>query len=301
MSDIVMEAIAKASHTTGIGLMYIASLNQVGTKTPGYAGGYNSRTFVDKVASLRKGYPGANLLICRDHLGPGFGDVTDSTLAEHAQRDMDAGFDLLHIDLCRSSDPVAAAHTLSSCKTLFEVGTDENTGEAGVSDILKTIIDYLNPVLCVAQTGSLIMDGRQVGSFNRQKVLEIAEAIRVPIKEHNADWVSPCEMPLRKGCVWAVNIAPELGTLQTMVTLQEARSSAVDFINLVLRGGKYLRWISRPPEYYTPLALTLIAGHYHFSSDEYKRLLEQAGEATVFYRVYCGVCSLVKDWYYAIT
>jgi len=127
----------------------------------------------------------------------------------------------------------------------------------------------------VAQTGSLVMEDRQVGSFDVpmvKKLAKFAESAGVKLKEHNADYLTAEQIALRKQAgVHACNIAPQLGVIQTKTVLALAEKFNVDsgfFKNRVLNSGKWLKWNIDGNDSVKIAA----AGHYCFSAQEYRTL-----------------------------
>ena len=103
-------------------------------------------------------------------------------------------------------------------------------------------------------------------------------------------WVKPARIPvlkelltystfivLRKNIVDALNIAPQLGVIQTGLVLNKCLIYGIqfnDFANIVYEGSKWKKWLHNNDKKNKYLC-TQIAGHYHFASDEYKKIVEQ--------------------------
>lgn len=80
---------------------------------------------------------------------------------------------------------------------------------------------------------------------------------------------------LRSGVVDAMNIAPQLGVVQTNITLTAADRygiDASDFLNASHASGKWGKWMLDSSD---RLKNSIISGHYVFASDEYQRLLDR--------------------------
>lgn len=283
MSREIVELTYKISEELNTQLMLIASTNQVGPYWRGYVEGWNSEGFINYTNKLAALYPKANVLRCRDHLGPGFMGVFEDNLKECLCRDLEAGFELIHLDVCYSKNPEQCLRKhlplIISTGVPFEVGTEENIGasEPAVSTLLPVVLEYGVPEFFVVQTGSLIRDGKQVGTFNLEATRRNAELLHsygIKLKEHNADYITCANARrLRTGCVDAVKVAPEFGTIQTIHTLNFfGEGPAYKFINKVLAGGKWEKWLRRDAINYTVRDLVNIAGHYHFNSSEFRDL-----------------------------
>jgi hypothetical protein len=271
--------------------MLIASRNQVDCD-----GGYVMST--RQLARQMKPYKTGNLWLCRDHCGPYFLDSERGLSLEAAieatkrtiAADIEAGFDLIHIDTSRCDRGYPVAEQLFKfCLDLnpnirFEFGTEENIGVAASLKTYQADVDFAASVpgmeFVVAQTGSLTMEDRQTGTFDLELVRELvcyAEAAGVKLKEHNADYLTAEQIQLRRSAgVHAVNIAPQLGVIQTRFILEIADNlgiSAREFRNAVLASGRWRKWMLGDDD----RIKALVAGHYCFHTDEYRRLEEHIG------------------------
>ena len=77
-----------------------------------------------------------------------------------------------------------------------------------------------------------------------------------------------------------MNNAPQFGVVQTSTVLAKCLAYGIDtdaYVDLVYRGGKWKKWMHKnTPE--NKMLCFLIAGHYHFASDEYKNIIKQLKE-----------------------
>ena len=183
MSREVVEAVFRYSHKFEQPLMLICSRNQVNAND-GYV--FTTKEYVEYVAKMRRKYPVAKIMICRDHCGPGFGSPSDSleSVKDTIRCDLEYGFDLIHIDLCNAitewnTNALAFERTMPHKEKIqntaelmqfalnikpdirFEIGTDANIGRA--EDNINRIIEDVracqkiaNPTFYVVQTGSLV-------------------------------------------------------------------------------------------------------------------------------------------------
>jgi hypothetical protein len=286
MSIIVNDVLARYARDRQQPLMFIASRNQVDAGS-GYV--MTTRELAEQLEPLRNEF----LMLCRDHCGPYFLDVEKSLSLRDAVEatkktiagDIENGFDLIHIDTSRCDDAYHIADELFNfCLKLnpqvkFEFGTEENVGvAAGVKkyqEDVKFASQFPNMEFVVAQTGSLTMEDRQVGSFDVpmvKKLVNFAETAGVKLKEHNADYLTAEQIQLRKQAgVHACNIAPQLGVIQTKTILKLAEKFDIDssaFKQAVLDSGKWTKWIIDGDD----TVKIAVAGHYLFSQDVYKRL-----------------------------
>lgn len=295
MSSEIVESVFRYSHRHGKPLMLIASKNQIDYKG-GYVNNWTTKEYARYIAEMKKAYPNAAVYACRDHCGPGFNGEHDlNDVYKTIDADLNEGFDLIHIDFCHFSGSrknmlqesrQAIEYILKrSPDTLIEVGTDENTGAylddvTRIRDEMNYFLDIVPVHFYVVQSGSLIKEINQVGGFHHvflKEVKETADARHVYLKEHNADYLSKEEITKRKGLIGAVNVAPQYGVLQTQLTLQKCATygiDASDFLNDVYQSGKWKKWLYRNDASNKYLC-SVIAGHYVFANDPYKRLVAE--------------------------
>ena len=289
MSVLINDTLAKYAKDRQRPLMFIASRNQVDADS-GYV--MTTKQLAEQLNPMRSEY----LMLCRDHCGPYFLDV-EKSLSQRAAieatkktiaGDIENGFDLIHIDTSRCEDAYHVADELFNfCLNLnpnikFEFGTEENVGvAAGVKKYqqdVKFASQFPNMQFVVAQTGSLTMEDRQVGSFDVPMVRRLvgyANSANVKLKEHNADYLTADQIKLRRQAgVHACNIAPQLGVIQTKTVIDLARQYDVDsgaFEQTVLDSKKWTKWMVDPDDDNVALKVA-VAGHYCYTSSEYKQL-----------------------------
>ena len=290
MNKEIISILAKHTKDNNYPLMIIASRNQVD-----YVTGYVCTTaeLVEQV----KQYRNPNLLLCRDHCGPYFSDLDRGLSIEDAMdrcmktisADIDAGFDLIHIDVSRIKD-----NQLHHAKSLIEYalnlnpdimlefGSEDNTG-IDVDSSLARIdlqLEFLNPYknnvkFFVTQTGSLTKDG-QAGTFDVARNRVIGEQIRAAgflFKEHNADYFTADDIQKRIDAdVDSLNIAPQLGVIQTTLLKQFAPADLWSvFSDLVYSQNYWQRWV---PKGVTDKDVAVnVSGHYLFNSQTYKDII----------------------------
>jgi hypothetical protein len=297
MSPEIVESVFLYSHFYRKPLMLIASKNQV-DHSGGYVNNWTTKEYMNFVNEMKKKNKNADVRICRDHCGPGFNGNNDmSDVYATIEDDINNGFDLMHIDFCHlkgSNDEKLeeSKKAILHCMKLnpniqLEVGTDENTGAnyslpnlAEWEREIDLFQGFCEPEFYVVQTGSLVMEINQVGTFNKgftEKVSSMLRSKGLKLKEHNADYLSKEEINLRRGIVDAQNIAPQLGVVQTQTILGKCilyGVSADAFLEKVYLGSKWKKWMCEgTPEQKMPCAV--IAGHYHFASSEYKKMIDE--------------------------
>jgi len=293
MSTEVIEAVFRYSENNDTPLMLIASKNQIDWDR-GYVNGWSTAEYMEYIQSLKKKYPRARVMICRDHLGPGFKNYDMRDVYATLGSDVELGFDLIHIDFCRyngdygdilreTENAINFVRDKNS-EILIEVGTDDNSGEYAanlnkVENELRFFSNITPLAFYVYQTGSLIKEINQVGSFNKEfveKLSQLTAKYNVSVKEHNADYLPAEKIALRKDLVGAVNVAPQFGTIQTITTLKKAITYGIDineFLDASYNSRAWEKWMHKNNGDNKFLCAT-IAGHYNFNSDAYKRMYE---------------------------
>ena len=291
MSREAIRAICTYTNDTKRPLMIIASRNQIDADS-----GYVMTT--PELRGLLDTLPTDYVWVCRDHCGPYFLDsekglslkkaveATKKTIAY----DIEQGFDLIHIDTSRVDDTYGIAEELFKFavdlnpNVRFEFGTEENVGVAAGAIKYREDVAFAknmpNLEFVVAQTGSLCHEDHQAGTFEMDTVrdlVRVANENGVKLKEHNADYLTPAQVNLRKMAgVHAMNIAPQLGVVQTKL-LRELCLARVGvhewtaFAEKVLASGRWKKWTDSD----SADQKVVVAGHYCFNSPEYQAILAQ--------------------------
>ena len=302
MSLNVIDSVIKYSNEHQIQLMFIASRNQIECAElgGGYVEGLTSEKFVNYIRKQKSD----NILICRDHSGPYMTDEDVNLKPEVAlektllsiKKDINAGFDLIHIDCSNHKgdvyeatsylvqEAVSYAESLGR-SLLFEVGTEENIGVGTDIDKFRSDLEFITlfvqPEFVVGQTGSLVKEVYQVGYLNYRTVKElvsVAHSFGVKFKEHNVDYSSLSDLHLRREVgVDAINVGPEFGVVQTKTVIGLAQRCGLyeeldAFLNRSFESGKWRKWVYGQP---SDFLKALIAGHYVYTSDEYQQLIDK--------------------------
>jgi len=304
-------------------LMLIASRRQIDSED--FGGGYVNNWSTDRFADYviendKKG----KILLARDHGGPwqnelekeqklGLRKAMESAKASY-KADIDAGFQILHIDPSvdihgtPSTDEVLDrvfelyefcwSHAQRSGKeVIFEIGTEEQSGSTNTQEALDYTLEKIKqfcdknhlprPTFVVIQTGTRVMEMRNVGSFDTplRVAEELPAEIQVPkmvqicrqhgifMKEHNADYLSDeaLQWHPRLG-IHAANIAPEFGVAETKALVhcleQNGLQKLADsFLEFAFESRKWEKWMIDGSNA-TDRDRAMIAGHYIFSKPE---------------------------------
>lgn len=297
MSSEVIEATFRYSHYHRKQLMLISSKNQI-DYSGGYVNKWTTAQYMKFVREMKGIYSQSDILICRDHCGPGFNGNNDlKNVYATIEDDIKNGFDLMHIDFCHFKGSKEEMLTESKkaielCRKLnpnilLEIGTDENLGtNYSISNInhIAEEIDYFksfcDPEFYVVQTGTLVAETRQAGVFNSKFTKDIGMLLKdkgLKLKEHNADYLTKEQVIEQRALVDCMNNAPQFGVVQTSTVLAKCLVYGIStekFIDEVYNGQKWKKWMDKNgPE--NKGQCSLIAGHYHFAGEAYKDIIQQ--------------------------
>lgn len=323
MSVNCVDAAIELANQHDVPLMLIASRRQVDSED--FGGGYVNNWSTDRFADYviendKKG----KILLARDHGGPwqnqlekkhnlGLRKAMQSAKTSF-QADIDAGFQILHIDpsvdihgtpsIDEVLDRVFELYEFcwsyaqrSGTEIIFEIGTEEQSGSTNTQEDLEYTLEKIKqfceksnlprPTFVVIQTGTRVMEMRNVGSFDTplRVAEELPAEILVPsvvqichehcifMKEHNADYLSDeaLQWHPRLG-IHAANIAPEFGVAETKALVHCLEQTGLQkladsFLELALESRKWEKWMIDGSSA-TDRDRAMIAGHYIFSTPE---------------------------------
>lgn len=251
--------------------------------------------------------------------------------------DIEAGFDLLMIDPTKDPFEVGKVVPLNTVidRTVeliefcererisrdlpeigYEVGTEETNGGLTSTETYETFILKLSeelkkrnlpmPTFIVGQTGTLTRKTEQVGTFNFNNALELAQMAKkygVGLKEHNGDYLDDVSLLEHiPSQITATNVAPQYGTEETRAYLKLAtvekrlennglieKSSKVRETLLIkaIESERWRKWMIGDQKDLTVEQILKsddeelrneildIAGHYTFNNDEVKAEIEK--------------------------
>jgi hypothetical protein len=312
-------------------IMLIASRRQIDSSEfgGGYVNNWSTEEFANYVVDRDlKG----KIYLARDHGGPwqnteevksnlSLRRAMDSAKVSYL-RDLEAGFQILHIDpsidIHSTPKPDEVLERVfelyeycwSNAQRLgreiaFEVGTEEQSGSTNTQEeldfTLNGLFNFCNknglplPSFVVIQTGTRVMEMRNVGSFDTPlrvvnelpaeiqvpKMIEICNKYGIMMKEHNTDYLSneALQWHPRLG-IHAANVAPEFGVAESKALVEilegnRLQSLAQDFLELSYNSNKWSKWML-PNTKATDRDKGLIAGHYVFSTPECHEIKNKA-------------------------
>lgn len=331
MSIRVVEETLKIANSFNKPIALIPSRRQVDSASLG--GGYVCNWTTQKFSQdIKKRNTVGNLLLSRDHSGPWQGatgpdklEVSLTSAMDEAKEsltaDIQSGFDLIHIDPSQAYKRGAtnedvdnlALELIEHCyrtskdnnrEFIYELGTDEQDYhpepiyflEDKVKKIKKKLMDANLPLpyYYVVQTGTKVMETRNVGSFNQPISVkgQLSPAMYLPnlikmlqenglrLKEHNSDYLNQKSLEWhRRFGIHASNVAPEFGVTETRAILFFLRKNGFakehDFlIDYFFQQGKWKKW-KLENSTLSDEELATISGHYHFSDIEVQEKIEK--------------------------
>jgi hypothetical protein len=316
-----------------IPLMLIASRRQIDSEQfkGGYVNNWTTSKFANYVKTKDKN---ANIILSRDHGGPWQNneekkqnlnlELAMKSAKESYKADIDAGFEILHIDpsidihKSPSQNEVLErlfelyeycwSYALDKGKEIiFEIGTEEQSGSTNTPDELDFTLSSMEkfckknkfpyPTFIVIQTGTRVMETRNVGSFDSPlrvfneipseiqvpKMIEICRKHNILMKEHNTDYLPDVALSWhpRLG-IHAANVAPEFGVAETRAFLKimednNLTSQANKFLELAYNSKKWDKWML-PKTTASDRDRSIISGHYIFSTPECLELKKEVSE-----------------------
>ena len=152
------------------------------------------------------------------------------------------------------------------------------------------------PTFVVIRNGNHVLETQNVGKFEQIfqkkqiiKQLKILDCIKickkfnVMSKIHNADYLTNNTIKIHKKIgVHGINLAPEFGVLETTTFLNILDENKLDkfkkqFISLSYSSKKWKKWMIRNSNA-TKLDKAIIAGHYIFSTPEFKKIKKNSAK-----------------------
>lgn len=265
----------KAFPSTPVGL--IASRRQVD-----YAGGYSNGWTTEQFAAYVRARD-KNVLICRDHGGPGQGTIPDDGIMSFGA---DLTFlDIIHIDPFKVLNiekgidyTVKKLETYTNNGVKFEIGTEEAIACFTSDDLFKLVsrVDPENIAYVVVQAGTELLAGENTGVSDKVRFVEMLDVCKefgMKTKEHNGDYQTP-EVIREKFDLGltAINIAPEVAHIETKIILDRLDNASKQiWFKALLKDGQWIKWFEEGFDSYSERdRVLLLCGHYTLQDFGYK-------------------------------
>ena len=299
MTKNVVDCVIDYANNSNIQFTFIPSRRQIDNDS-GYV---NNWTTIDFSSYVRE--RSNRVFIERDHGGPHQGSLIDDGLQSFYHDSKN--FDIIHIDPWKKyshyKDGLAETiHNIKYCfsvnpNILYEIGTEEAIRKFECHELEQFILDlkdnldedvFSNIRYLVIQCGTKLKECSNSGIYDKEKLINMVKLCNkynlIP-KEHNGDWTSieliKEKFQLGLSCI---NIAPELGQIETSVILEEINKSGnseyfEELFQLCLQSNKWVKWVNNDfqPEQ-NKEKLILICCHYIFSDKTFEILKNKINE-----------------------
>ena len=283
MSKNVVDAIIEFSNETGNKIGLIPSRRQV-EWDGGYVNNWNTKEF-SKHSN--------NLILKRDHAGPGQGYVEDDGY-ESLKHDC-SYLDMIHIDPWKKYPKYEdglqwTIEMIEFCYNLnpnieFEVGTEEairRFSPQELNQLVKDLRNNLHPSIfiqikyLVIQSGTSLKGNLNTGEYDKDRLLDMIKIARfwnLLSKEHNGDYISVDLIKEKMDLgLNSINIAPEFGLIETLSYINEGID--IDkFWKICYDSKRWEKWVNSDFDPHTQkLDLIKICGHYVLSTPEFLKI-----------------------------
>ncbi|MDB3890273.1 hypothetical protein N9337_06655 [Candidatus Pelagibacter sp.] len=324
MSKEIINCLNSFSKKNKTQIMLIASRNQIDIKEfgGGYVNSFNTKNYANYIKSKKNKY----LIMARDHCGPYTNsnipktkslineiENTKKTLFSDIQND----FKLIHIDtslINKRYKYKVAKDLINFCnitadklnkKIEFEFGCEEHgllRSVKAFKDDLKFLKQFKNIRFIVCQTGSLVKSVFQVGQFDFKNVpimKKLASKQGIQLKEHNCDYLNFDQIKLRKSYkINALNIAPEFGYIQSLLTLRLCKKYRIkefnNFYKYVIKKKSWQKWDYNNENNEIKF---LSSAHYHFNAYIYRKILKKINKYLDFEKkLYSNISYRLKNY-----
>ncbi len=296
MSKNIVDAMIEYSNKNEVPIGMIPSRRQV-EYDGGYVNNWNTQDFVNYVRYRQNNTSENNIILQRDHAGPGQGLKYDDGY-ESLRNDCE--MNLIHIDPWKEHPNYidglkATIDMIQFCDSInpllqYEVGTEESIRKFEVEELEHLIRDlkyalepklFAKVIYVVIQCGTSLKGTDQTGTYDRDRLMDMVRLCRKyhkMSKEHNGDYqtIESINEKFSLG-LDAINIAPEFGVIETKVYLDkiadmksfdECQILWQEFYQLCLESKKWEKWVSPDFDPSIPknqMKLVEICGHYVFS------------------------------------
>lgn len=331
MSKNCVDAVIELSNDYEIPLILIASRRQI--EAEDFGGGYVNSWSTERFAKYVKEHDcKGRVILARDHGGPWQSDFEKEqklnlrNAMDSAKRsfqvDIESGFEIIHIDpSVDTGGELSVDETLARIfelyefcwlvakeknkRIFFEIGTEEQSGTNHNQFDSEHVISETNkfcsknhlpaPTFVVIQTGTKVMETRNVGTFDSPfrikdelpaeiqipKILDICSKYNIFLKQHNTDYLSDETLAWHpKLGIHSANVAPEFGVAETRAFIEILKKYKLDglvekFVELSYGSKKWQKWML-PESKAGEMEKAVIAGHYVFSDPKFGEIKVQA-------------------------
>lgn len=236
------------------------SVNHVGDTA--YTG-FTYDKFAARLARLSRKYS-FTPIVERDHLGKRGED-----LQEWIERDIDNDITNFHLHIFEPSTEVdEILQQYDFCD--FQIGPGEDNHRPIHDNLFATYCNHARSFSF--PMGTMIQELSNFGAFDVKAVSQITQLYpRIRIRAHNCDYLTLPQLREVGACVDDINIAPQLGVIQSSFYLMYARTYGLpicDWFNACLSDkANQARWCGT-----NLLNVVPAVGHYHFDKLEWRHM-----------------------------
>ena len=292
MSKNIVDAVIELSNDN-ITLGFCASRRQV-EYDGGYVNNWTTESFVKYVKNKS-----SNLLLCRDHGGPGQGNDMDDGLDSFSY---DSKYmDLIHIDpwkkfqsledgLKKTIEDINYCYSINK-KCLYEVGTEESIRRMTSAELhtfltgLKNGLDgkvFNKIIYAVIQSGTSLEEDGNTGNYEESRLkdmISVCKEFSLLSKEHNGDYLDKKTYKEKFDLgLDSINIAPEFGTIETLCILDRIKNDTnlfEEIYNICYNSGKWKKWVAKDFDPHSnKKQIVKISCHYVFSDEKFRNILK---------------------------
>jgi hypothetical protein len=329
MSKNCVDAVIELTKEYRAPIILVASRRQIECMElgGGYANNWDTFSFAQYV---KERDPDGLVVLARDHGGPWqhpnelkrFSNVADAIESSKISylRDIEAGFQILHIDpvinIIAEDLPkerilemifelysycMDVSHNLGR-EVLIEIGTEEQQVKplddpANLESLLMEVKNYCDahqyplPLSIVVQTGTKVMETRNIGDFPAEEgeiegyiekhklkeIIGICDQYGIMLKQHNTDYLPDSSLNFHpKIGIHSVNVAPEFGVIETIELLAALSEEGMDlerevFIEICLNSKRWEKWVL-PESNLSDFEKAKLCGHYIFMDEKVREI-----------------------------
>jgi hypothetical protein len=288
MTKNVVDGVIEFSNETNTPIGLIPSRRQVE-----WNGGYVNNWTTEAFAAYVKAQSN-NLLLVRDHAGPGQGTIPDSGY-ESLSMDVQH-LEVIHIDPWKKYPAfrLGLKETIRMIRYCYELNPNIQY-EIATEEAIRRFEPYeLDELVCslkselapeefekikylVIQSGTSLKGNTQTGSYDSQRLLDmlaVAKKHGLVSKEHNGDYIPAATIHEKFNLgLDSINIAPEFGLIETQTYLDYlGKDSSLfdEFWQICYKSNKWVKWVTKE---FDPIRnktnLIKICGHYVISTPEF--------------------------------
>lgn len=299
MSKNIVDSIIEFTNANNIPLGVIPSRRQI-EFDGGYVNNWKTEEFIDYIRYRQNKTEENNIILERDHAGPGQGlNYDDGYESLKYDCAYPSCFNIIHIDPWKDNQNYkdGLAETIKMIdfcnrinhNLLYEIGTEEAIRKFEVEELETFIIDLqygLGQELfdkikyLVIQSGTSLKSINQTGKYDKDrlsKMVKLSKKYKLLSKEHNGDYLS-LDLIKEKFVLGldSINIAPEFGLIETQTYLELFEDSKHrfslfdDFYEICYKSKRWEKWVDKNfiPED-NKEELIEVCGHYVLSSPEF--------------------------------